>query len=94
MSEAPEQPVNGGEIVSREQSIFDARIEGRSISSIAREHGCSVEEVRSIIASQCSSIDMQARQEALVIELTRLDQLHQTFFNRAKGVRASHDVSF
>lgn len=67
-----------------DDAIIRQRIAGRSVHAIAKAQGCSVAEVNRVIdlwADQ--TITDRIRKHTLTLELARLDELQQVFYQRA-----------
>ena len=64
--------------------MFQARIRGESVRSIAKRFSCTLAEVHKILDRFAeTTIDDKTRKHSLALELERLDQLQQVFGTRA-----------
>ena len=67
-----------------DDDIIRQRISGKSVRAIAKAQGRSVAEVNAVIDRWSSvALTEQARKHGLALELARLDEMQQIFFQRA-----------
>jgi hypothetical protein len=71
------------EFVDRDTRILEARLEGRSVHSIAREFRCRASEVEATIARIVSPVTLERKLQELQLDLGRCDQLLKTFLPKA-----------
>ena len=84
----PKQPaprIVEPEVLTREQQIYEDRLIGLSVLSIADKYRTDVGEVQAIIARMCPSISMQMKLATIELELARLEELQTAFHAKAKG---------
>jgi hypothetical protein len=84
----PKQPaprVVEPEVLTREQQIYEDRLIGLSVLSIADKNRTDVSEVQAIIARMCPSISMQMKLTTIELELARLEELQTAFHAKAKS---------
>jgi hypothetical protein len=66
-------------------AIIRERIIGKSVRTIARDHGCSIAEVnKALDLFAVATINAKVRTHTLALELSRLDELQSVFYERAK----------
>jgi len=73
------------EVLTREQQIYEDRLIGLSVLSIAEKYRTDVGEVEAIIARMCPSISMQMKLATIELELARLEELQTAFHTKAKS---------
>ncbi|HEY2529283.1 MAG TPA: hypothetical protein VGJ20_15270 [Xanthobacteraceae bacterium] len=67
-----------------DDQIIQQRINGRSVREIAKAQGCSVAEVNFVIErSSNEALTDRVRKHTLCLELARLDELQQVYYQRA-----------
>ena len=67
-----------------DDEVLRARVAGRSVRRIAREHGCGEDTVNAILDQRASELMTdQSLRRALMLELQRLDVYVETFHARA-----------
>ena len=67
-----------------DEAIIQQRIVGRSARAIARAQGCTLAEVSKVLDRFTeTTIDDKIRRHTLALELARLDELQDTFYDRA-----------
>jgi hypothetical protein len=87
---ASQDLVSGEVILEPEEQMFRARLCGESLREIARRFGVSVSTVERAVQERCTAITPANRQHALQVELERLEELWNTFHERAqKGNEAA-----
>ena len=87
-SHGPKQPaprVVEPEVLTREQQIYEDRLIGLSVLSIADKYRTDVGEVQAIIARMCPGISLQMKLATIELELARLEELQTAFHAKAKG---------
>jgi len=76
------------------ESIFRARLTGKSVRTIAKEFGLTTAEVAKIVETMCEPVSPATRRAALALDLERLDQLQTVFYERAmEGDAASAAIA-
>jgi len=69
-----------------DDTIIKQRIGGRSVRAIAKTNGCSVAEVNRVLDLFANAtITDQVRKHTLALELARLDELQEAFYEQAMG---------
>jgi hypothetical protein len=76
-------------VIDQDEKIFRERLAGKSVRRIAREFGRSVEEVSAVISRMCQPISPEMRKQVLQLDLERLDELQQVFYEKAREGDAS-----
>jgi hypothetical protein len=71
------------ELPDRDEQMFQARLSGQSVRSIARQFRVSEAQVQATVARLCTPVNVQMRVHTLQLELERLDQLEAVFYARA-----------
>ena len=64
--------------------MFALRVSGKTERMVAKTFGVSVQRVRDAIERMAPAIDHAARMRELVVELYRIDALHERFFKIAQ----------
>jgi DNA-binding CsgD family transcriptional regulator len=82
MSDTPDS--NIVEFHDRDQQMFELRLQGASIRSIARQFRISEQQVQATVARMCTPLTVQLRAHTFELELERLDQLQKAFFTDAQ----------
>jgi transposase len=70
----------------RDAEIIEARVAGKSVRAIAKAHGISAAEVNKVIDRFADNvITDKIRKHSLALELERLDEVQEVFYQRALG---------
>ena len=73
------------DLADRDQRIFDLRVQGKSVRTIARQFRIAMKEVDAIVESYCTPIDMTAKARAFELEMHRIDALQDAAYGQAIG---------
>jgi hypothetical protein len=81
----PKQPIviSVPEVITRERAMYLDRLSGKSVRAIAEAFGISPTEAQAIISSQCTPVTLELRLHTIELELSRLDELANTFHPKA-----------
>ena len=68
------------------EAIVQARIRGESVRRIAKQFGCTIDDVNEVLDNfAATTISHKLRFHTLALELARLDELQQVFVDQARN---------
>lgn len=75
--------------MKRDREVFAKRLSGMSMKNIAHEYGCAVEDIHESVVRMLGAVTPSMRVEMIALELDRIDELHASWWDKAKTDEAA-----